>query len=99
MRPCLSIRPCAFAPHYLLHLLNRLHHIDTASLIRVLPWLYYPQALSGMVSHETAPLLISFFLNVVGLWNVIERLLTSGLIVRFHVVIKCFFVTQIPMKF
>lgn len=63
------------------NLVNSFHHVYSASTIRVFSWLNNPQRLLLVNFQEVAPLLISFFLDVISLRNELEGIFANSQIV------------------
>jgi hypothetical protein len=86
--------------HDLPHFLDSLYNVDPAALVGVLSGFDDPQTLlGGLTGHEVVPLVVTFLLDVVGLGDVLEGILASGLIIGLHIVVECLFVTEIPVEF
>lgn len=118
MRPfTIAIRILLTLQYYLFYLLDVLSHLDSASLVRILPRLYDPQILLFLLLHdlafslgrqgtlllvkilkESSPLIVPLDLYVKGEGNVLEGVLFGDLIEFFEVVIKCFFIGDVPIE-
>lgn len=98
MRSEFSITSGAFISDNFSGVIEGFYDIDSAALIRVLSRLYDPKALFLMTLEKSVPLVITFFLNMIGLRNVIKRIFAYSYIISLHVVVKGFFVGQIPVK-
>lgn len=94
----LAVGPNALVLDDITNLIHSFHHIDPAATIGILSWLDNPQCFLLVNLQEIAPLLISFLLDVVSLRNELEGTLADSQIVRLEVVIKGFFVAEVPVE-
>lgn len=98
VRPQFSVAPGTFISNYFSSIVKCLYDIDSAALIGVLAGFNDPEALFLMTLEESVPLVVAFFLNMVSLRDVVERIFTYSQIISLHVVVKSFFVCKIPVK-